>query len=956
MLHTRRIRYARNARRNRSRSSPAAGFALGCSVLISLGLTLATFVVAWGYIYLVQNLPSPEHIPLMLDPPNGLLLEPTRIYDRSGERVLLTLENPAINERRVLTLDPTQPDLLPAPLISATLAIADVNFWQHPGFTLQSLQPDRHPTLAQKLVYDLLLREEPPSLRRALRERLLAAQITARYGRQRVLLWFLNNVDYGRLVFGAEAAARVYFGKGASQLNLAEAAVLAATMQAPALNPHDAPQSAIERAHEIIQKMLAEGWITPQQAEQALKTELTFQPRVAPTPVPAQAFIRLALEQLGGEFSLARLERGGLRLITTLDYDLQAQALCVVQTQLARLRNQPDPYPLSDNGPCPAAGLLPTLPSNIAQPQGEPAANLILLDHKTGQILAMVGDTTPGLDPTQLPGHPPGTLLTPFIYLTGFTRGLGPASLVWDIPSQSSSLKNPDGQYHGPLRLRLAMANDYLVPAENLLAQAGTENFWQILKQFGLITGETPAAQNADAILQESSMTLLDLTRAYGAIANQGTLVGIGTSATPNTSSHSLAAVSWLRLEDSTGKVWRDTQLPQVRPVVSPQLAYLLTHILSDEPARWPSLGHPNPLEVGRPLAAKLGLTASQQETWAIGATPTLTIGVWIGLRNAPPSAKLSPLAAAGVLHALVQYASRDTPSQDWPEPPGISHLTVCDPSGMLPTPECPLTVNEVFLAGNEPTHPDTLYRRLQVNRESGLLATVFTPPDLIEERTYLILPPEAEEWARQAGLPIPPKTYDVLPADLASSPEVQITFPEMFAYVRGKVSIQGAASGRGFQRYRLQIGQGLNPRQWLQIGQDSTQPVTQGVLGIWDTQGLSGLYALQLLVIYEDRRIESDIIQVTVDNQPPALKIVSPAEGQQFSTTEKTILLQAQASDDLSLSRLEFYVNNRWIATLNQPPFLAYWQSQPGKHILRLRAIDAAGNISSAEISFSVR
>lgn len=955
MLHAGRIRYPRSLLRRPSRLSLASKLALGCSALLSLTVALSALLFSWGYISIVQDLPSPEVFPFLLNSPNGLLLQPTRIYDRSGEHLLLTLENPAASGRQTLSLDSSQPNFLPSSLISATLAISDPTFWNHGGFSLQDLNPNSHPTLAQKLVYDLLLWDEPANLKRALRERLLAAQVTSRYGREQVLLWALNSADFGRLTHGADAAARVYFGKSASELSLAEAAVLAATMQAPALNPHDAPQAALERAHEVIQKMLEGGWITSQQAEQALQAQLNFQQPLEPQSSTAPAFLRLVLQQLGRQFPLTRLERGGFRLFTSLDYNLQSQALCVTQTQIAFAQGQPNPFPLSEDGVCPAARLLPAL---SGQPSREKrVANLIILDHKSGQILAMVGEPTPGLDPSQPPGHPPGTIITPFIYLSGFTRGLSPASLVWDIPSTSSVLKNPDGRYHGPLRLRLALANDYLAPVESVLNQVGVENFWQILKQFDLATEDNPPAKSASVFMEEIQMTLLGLSRAYGAIANQGVLVGLPPQPDKaNASNPSLEAISWLRLEDYSGKVWRENPPLKVKPVVSPQLAYMLTHILSDEPARWPSLGHPNPLEVGFPLAAKLGLSASQREAWAIGSTPTLTFGVWMGIIDAPSYVSLSPLEAAGILHAMAQYANRNDPPQNWPEPPGISHLAVCDPSGMLPTPECPVTVNEIFLAGNEPTHPDTLYRRLQVNRETGLLATVFTPPDLIEERTYLMVPAEAEEWARLAGLPIPPKTYDVLPAGLASSPDVSITTPAMFSYVSGKVSIRGRAAGAGFQRYRLQIGQGLNPRHWLQIGQDSTRAVTDGELGVWDTQGLNGLYALQLLVIYNDQRIENAVIQVTVDNQPPTLKIISPQKGQQFAPNERNILLQAQASDNLSLSRLEFYIDQRQIAYLNQTPFLTYWRGQPGDHTLRVLAIDAAGNSTAAEVNFSVR
>jgi hypothetical protein len=181
----------------------------------------------------------------------------------------------------------------------------------------------------------------------------------------------------------------------------------------------------------------------------------------------------------------------------------------------------------------------------------------------------------------------------------------------------------------------------------------------------------------------------------------------------------------------------------------------------------------------------------------------------------------------------------------------------------MLPTAECPYIVNEVFLSGNEPVQADTMYRKFAVNRETGLLATVFTLPQLIEERVYLVVPPEARAWAESAGLAIPPSTYDVIQAPHIN-PDVTITLPALFAEVRGRIRIEGTAAGVDFVSYRVLIGQGLNPREWIQIGAD-TAPVTAGLLAEWDTSGLSGLYAIQLQVIRSDQRVDTAIIQVTI-------------------------------------------------------------------------------------------
>jgi membrane carboxypeptidase/penicillin-binding protein PbpC len=383
-------------------------------------------------------------------------------------------------------------------------------------------------------------------------------------------------------------------------------------------------------------------------------------------------------------------------------------------------------------------------------------------------------------------------------------------------------------------------------------------------------------------------------------------------------------------------------------------LAYLITHILSDEPARWQTLGHPNPLEIGRPFAARLGRSLSGQDTWAIGSTPFLTFGVWLGRQEDTSQAQVPTLAAAALLHAIAQYASQSLPADGWVMPPGITMLPVCDPSGMLPTSECPTIVNEIFLAGNEPAQFDTLYRKVQINRETGLLATVFTPPELVEERVYLSLPPEAMEWARQSGLSLPPETFDVILTGVEPSAEVRITSPALFSYVRDRVQISGSAGGDGFELYRLQVGQGLNPQRWLQVGQDVRSPVDGGVLGVWDTRGLSGLFAIQLIVIREDQRVQTDVIQVTVDNQPPEVTILSPLEGQELSSAE--IVLQAEIVDDLALKSAEFFIDDRLVSALAQPPFALTWSGRPGEHSLRVRAIDQAGNTSEAEILFRIK
>jgi hypothetical protein len=236
----------------------------------------------------------------------------------------------------------------------------------------------------------------------------------------------------------------------------------------------------------------------------------------------------------------------------------------------------------------------------------------------------------------------------------------------------------------------------------------------------------------------------------------------------------------------------------------------------------------------------------------------------WTGVHGRDANETVSPRFPAVLWNALMQTVSKNVPADGWTAPQGVSTITVCDPSGMLPTKECPNLVSEVFLNGSEPIQADNMYREFGINRETGLLATVFTPPELIENRVYMLVPDSARDWARSAGLEIPPTSYDAIQAP-PINPTANITSPKLFAEVSGVVKIIGTASGENFDYYRVQVGKGLNPTEWIQLGGDVITPVEDGTLAEWDTKGLSGLYAVQLLVVRTDQKVDTAVIQVTV-------------------------------------------------------------------------------------------
>jgi membrane carboxypeptidase/penicillin-binding protein len=956
----------RQSRHHKERELLTSRHGLGISFTFMLLVALILIAVPLIYANLIQDLPSLETLPLLVEPPDGLLLRPTQFYDRSGQHVLLDVQNPAVDQRRYLPFSSAENgEKLSSALVDATIAIVDPTFWDHPGYSMEGLQEGRSTTIAQRLVAELLMGNETPGLRRALRERLLAWQITQNYGREKVIEWYLNSVYYGNLAYGADAAAQVYFGKSAADLDLAEAAILTVAAESPAVNPHDAPEEARKRMGVVLEAMLSQKLINAEEAEMAQNEQLQFRPPVQVENQLAPAYTNLVWEQLADHFDLALLERGGYRIITTLDYELQIQADCAVKVHLARLKGQPANDTTIDGSQCQAARLLPTLPQSQAPPTGL-AANVVVLDPLTGQILAMVGDSQQGLDPAHLPGRPPGSMLTPFIYLTAFTRGFSPASLVWDIPLEqfdfTTNILNPETEFQGPMRLRTALANDYLSPAIQTMLQIGPESIWRTTQQVGLnslaaeSTAMPSACQGCELLFTGGEVTLLKLVQAYSTFANQGLLVGNPQAGTEGEPLRPLDAITLMNVSTIHGEQELVASAPESRPVITPQLAYLITHILSDESAHWRSLGHPNPLEIGRTAGVKMGTTANQQDTWTLGFTPQLVIGVWAGVEAAdsPGAGPVSPLVSAALWHAIIQYATRNLPPTEWQMPAGISTIEVCDPSGMLPTRYCPTVVSEIFLNGTEPSQYDTLYQAFQINRETGRLATVFTPPELIDERVYMIIPAIASAWASQSELATPPKAYDVITQPEGAA-DANIELPEIFANVKGDVAIRGTASGEDFISYRLQVGQGLNPQSWIQISEDIESPVENGILATWETSDLNGLYAVQLIVLRASQRVDTITIQVTVDNESPQVSIPYPEAGQFFTEDPDRITFQAQASDNIGLAAVEFYVNDQLVIRQTQPPFAIPWQASTGRFTLKVVAIDFAGNESEASVEFAV-
>lgn len=944
LIQRRKKRQVRTARSGQQRLGQAA---LGLGAALAVLIMLVVLIGGAAYVSLTASLPSTAQLPVLLDRQNGLLLQPTQIYDRTGTHLLYTFDNPGI-PRRFLSIDPADPNHIDPRLVQSITAVQQPDFWQSSGADWRRLTDPQPRTLAEKIVSSLLLDGEPDGLRRTLRMRLLAAQIVGEFGRAQVLEWYLNSASFGHLTIGADNAARLYLAKSAVQLNLAEVALLLAALDAPALNPIDAPAAALENQQSILEHLKQNGTISSEDFWQAYNNPPDVRPALEQANPPARAFSALVINELSSRYGRGRLERGGLMVTTTLDYDLQMQLSCTLRTQLARLQQRPDSLTLPDGSICEAARLLPTFAQTTAWP-ADLTASAVITDPASGQILAYVGDTTRSGEQPTLSARAPGSTLSPFLAVAAFARGFSPASLVWDIPPAGESPTS--ATYHGPVRLRIALANDYLAAETSLLNQIGASTVWRSAQPFGLRS--LAASPNpADILTGGGQLTPLELAHAYSVFANQGISKGIlAADGIP-------APVSFLSVEDTSGQRLLDQSQSGQLAVLSTPLAYLVHHVLSDEAARWPSLGYPNALEIGRPAGARTASIPGTNQTWATGYTQRFSTSVWLGLPGEASSQTLDVRLAAGIWHAAMLYAERDLPVQDWTMPSGISSVEVCDPSGLLPGRSCPNRVTEIFLAGSEPTTTDTLYRSYSVNRETGRLANVFTPAAWIEDRTYLIVPPQAQAWARQAGLPEPPTAYDTIQAPPAL-PNVNISQPGLFTYVSGQVNLVGTASGTDFASYKIQVGQGIQPAAWIQVGEESTRPAINKTLAVWDTTAAAdGLYAVRLLVVHKNAEMDTAVIQVTVDNTPPQVQINYPAAGQSFSAAQESQLtLLAAAQDTLGIERVEWWLDGIRIGERSQEPYSLPWKVSTGTHTLSCVVYDLAGNrANSDKIVFTVK
>jgi len=930
----RRIKIERKYRKLR----PWAYFGAIFSSLVMVSL------IFWGavtYSKYAQNLPSIDLLPLIIEPQNGTELLPTRIFDRDGEVLIYSHQNPNADGSQYIELEQ-----VPEDLIQAILIAIDPEFYSTSYIKLP-LEIEISP-ITDYLVDRFLFENLADIQTSDLIKEMIAIQVEKEFGKDKVLEWYLNSSDFGNMAFGIDRASRIYFEKSLDALELAEISMLAAIIKAPGTNPINSFTLAKQNQQIILDKLIAAEFINEVQAKKAIDKELTILQKSEPTMEIGSEFIKHLLDELLSIVGESQLMFGGIDVISTLDYDLQMAVECTSAIQVERITGAVTPNFLS-NPNCDAGRLLPPLGINDLAISEDLSTSIVIIDSKSGEVLAYLGY------PLNL--EEPGTVISPFIYLTAFTRGSTTATMKWDIqanlPMGVEKHVSPDEEFFGPVSSRTALANDLIAPALQTLSQTGVENVWFTANKSGINNLQFSSGKNPfETIFSEPSVTLLEITHSYSVFSNNGKLAG------NEIHQEYIDTPAPILIKTIYSKIPQGNVSAQITtPIVSPEYSYLVTDILSDPVSRLLTWDAGNPLELGFDTAAISSSSSNDDQSFIIGYSSELTIGVWMGyLYNDDLNPEISKYASSGLWHALMRYAHSDAYPEDFLRPQGITNVEVCDPSGMLPTINCPKIVSEIFVEGTEPRYPDTLFRSIQINQLTGLLATVTTPPELIIEKIFMDIPEEAISWAFDTGLEIPPTNYDLTYQGTTQNPDVQINSPLNFEYINGNVEIIGNSIGPIFDSYKLEFGQGISPQEWQQISTTSEGPIYGGVLAIWDTSGLEGLYAIRLQVINSDLSIISHVVQVTIDNQAPYLAINFPNNNEHFDlASTPNIPIQISVSDNISLSHVNFYVDDILISHLTDLPYAATWVPSNGEFLIRISAVDEAGNITSSELNIFV-
>lgn len=694
-------------------------------VILTLGVIVTILVSIFVYLVIFYKLPSPYSLKNYKAIPLS-----TQIYDRNGK---LLYEIYKDQNRTPVNLND-----LPKYVGEASVAIEDKDFYKHGGVSLvsgilramrdmvlrQNLQGGS--TITQQLVKGALLTSER-TVRRKIREIILAMWTEKVFSKNQILEMYLNQVPYGGAAYGIEEAARLYFGKDAKNLSLVEATTLAGLPQAPSLySPYNDPDLTIRRRNEVLKAMFQQKYIDENTYNQALKTTIAYKP--LENTIKAPHFVFYVKSQLETLYGINEIEKDGFKVTTTLDEDIQSQAEQYLKDELAKIKNL-----------------------NVSN------GAILVTRPPTGEILSMVGSvdyfaTASGTFNVTTALRQPGSSIKPLNYAVGIDRKLvTPSTVFLDVPTCFTAAGQPtgycpvnyDGKFHGPVQMRFALGNSFNIPAVKMLAFNGVENFVASASAFTITTFKDPKNYGLSLTLGGGEVRMTEMAQAFSSFANRGI-------------PRKLTAI--LKIQDKLGnKLYEFKDQNYVKDVkkaipypnffaipgkraISQETSFIISHILLDNNARSEAFGTSSELIIpNKAVSVKTGTTDDKKDNWTIGYTPNFLTVVWVGNNDNTP---MNPYLASGITGAapiwndVMSYVLKTQPDL-WPVKPELVYgKQVCVSNGslMVKNPDgsdsCPARF-EYFIAGTEPKQGDVQKMMVPVYKDTGVMATKADDPNV---------------------------------------------------------------------------------------------------------------------------------------------------------------------------------------------------------------------------------
>jgi 1A family penicillin-binding protein len=665
------------------------------------GLIGLLFVGLIAFFWFSRDLPTPGKLTASNFP------QSTKIFDRNG---ILLYDIYKDENRTYVTLDQ-----IPKTLQEATIAIEDKDFYKNQGFSIMGyIRAFRNSifsgriagggsTLTQQLVKNTLLSSEQTATRK-IKELILAIQVDRKYSKNQILELYFNATPYGGTTLGIEAASERYFAKKSNDLNLTESVILAGLPQSPSYySPYGLnPKAYIQRSQAVLQRMLEDKYITKKQFEDTTKALPKVEFVKQTHDIKAPHFSFYVKELLVKQFGENVVEQGGLQVTTTLDYKLEEKAEEIVKEEVKNAKSL-----LVGNGAS------------------------VVLDPKNGQILAMVGskdffDQTSGgqFNVITQALRQPGSSIKPVAYATALEKGYTAATMIMDTPTtfpggqgiEDYAPKNYDGKFHGPLQLRFALGSSINIPAVKLLALVGVKNMLSTAFDMGISTLE-PTSKNESRFglsltLGGGEVKPLELAAAYTAFANQG---------------YKSDPIAILKVTDPKGKVLFEQKEVVKKQVLSPEVAFIISHILLDNNARLITFGVNSYLNVsGHTIAVKTGTTDDKRDNWTIGWTPSILVATWVGNNDNSPMGNVASgvTGAAPIWRRIILEGLKGKTAEEFVKPDDVIAVTIDGLGGGLPV-DGQATRSEYFIKGTEPQAPASIYKSIKISKsDSNKLAS----------------------------------------------------------------------------------------------------------------------------------------------------------------------------------------------------------------------------------------